>query len=120
MRMLKRIATTLLVAGGLLAAVLVARAVRMPSRQIAVAAHASVFTPASGAPGAIDRLAAAIRFPTVTPDNPSDRQDDAFAGLEAYLVSAFPQTHATLERETVGHDALLYTWRGTDPSLKPV
>lgn len=68
---------------------------------------------------AIERLAGAVRFPTVS--NEDGRYDAAaFEGLAAYLQQSFPHTHATLTRETVAGHSLLYTWRGTDPSLDPV
>jgi carboxypeptidase PM20D1 len=40
--------------------------------------------------------------------------------MHAYLENAFPEVHSQLERETVRRHSLLYTWRGTDPSLKPI
>ena len=58
-------------------------------------------------------LAEAVRFPTVTGDNPSL---DAF---RAYLKATFPEAHARLGCEVVNGHSLLFTWRGTDPSLPP-
>ncbi|HXC18081.1 MAG TPA: M20 family peptidase [Holophagaceae bacterium] len=58
-------------------------------------------------------LAEAIRFPTITGD---DAAVDAF---RAYLKTTFPEIHARLDCEVVNGHSLLFTWRGTDPSLPP-
>jgi carboxypeptidase PM20D1 len=58
-------------------------------------------------------LADAVRFPTVTGD---DAAVDAF---RAYLKATFPEAHARLGCEVVNGHSLLFTWRGTEPSLPP-
>jgi carboxypeptidase PM20D1 len=40
--------------------------------------------------------------------------------LHAYLASAFPGVHAQLRREIVSQHSLLYSWQGSDSSLKPI
>jgi carboxypeptidase PM20D1 len=37
-----------------------------------------------------------------------------------YLQASFPKVHATMQREVLPDGALLFTWTGKDPSLKPV
>jgi carboxypeptidase PM20D1 len=106
-----------LIGAGVLTAVLVVRAARLPSRQLVVENQSVDFVPT---PEAVERLAGALRFPTVTPDDPAQRQAAIFAALETYLADTFPNTHKALTRETVGRDALLYTWPGTDSAAKPV
>jgi carboxypeptidase PM20D1 len=102
----------------LLVAVLVGNALRLPSRQLHVA-------PAP--PRAVDadrvaqHLAAAIRFPTVSlSDEPADLQRGAFDGLHAWLAATYPHIHHALTLEPAGDASLLYTWRGSDPSLPPL
>jgi hypothetical protein len=70
--------------------------------------------------GAAERLAGAIRFPTVSNEDPAAFDGRAFEGLHAHLEASFPRVHATLRRETVGEHSLLYTWAGSEPSLKPI
>ncbi len=66
-----------------------------------------------------ERLAAALRFPTVShQDEPHDVH--AFRALHRYLEQTYPGVHEALERETVADLSLLYTWRGSDPSLPPM
>lgn len=71
-------------------------------------------------PGAVDRLVAAIRIPSVSPADSAQRDSAAFRAMHAHLVRSFPRVHATMRRETVGKDALLYTWVGTDSTLPPI
>jgi carboxypeptidase PM20D1 len=63
-------------------------------------------------------LVAAIRVDTVSHED--DKQDDPakLAALRALLRALYPRAHAALTVETVG-GALLYTWKGSDPSLQP-
>ena len=37
-----------------------------------------------------------------------------------YLQRAFPRVHSDLQRETVAKHSLLYTWPGSDPTLKAI
>ena len=68
---------------------------------------------------AIERLAGAVRFPTISYEG--GRYDaGAFENLAAYLVASFPRTHAALARETVAGHSLLYRWAGSDPAAKPI
>jgi carboxypeptidase PM20D1 len=66
------------------------------------------------------RLARAIRFQTVSYEDPSQFDEEAFSGLHHYLAAAFARVHAALTCETVGRYSLLYTWAGQDPALAPV
>ncbi len=70
--------------------------------------------------GAEERLAGAIRIPTISPEDPTLFDADAFRMLHEYLETAFPLVHSQLQRETVGTHSLLYTWQGTDSSLNPI
>ena len=70
--------------------------------------------------GAVERLAGAIRIPTISSEDSATFGADAFRTMHAYLQDAFPRVHAQLRRETVGTHGLLYTWQGVDSSLKPM
>jgi len=69
---------------------------------------------------AAERLAGAVRFPTVSFASGGPIDTAAFLGLQQYLVTSFPRVHAALKREIVGGLSLLYTWEGADPALPPV
>jgi carboxypeptidase PM20D1 len=75
--------------------------------------------PLAIAPGAVERLAGAIRIPTVSYDDPARMDRAVFLALHRYLAATYPRVHATLARETVSELSLLYTWPGTDPALPP-
>ena len=68
----------------------------------------------------IERFAASLRIPTVSPQNPADFDPAAFLEFHGFLASAFPATHRALEHEAVADYSLLYTWRGSDASLAPM
>ena len=70
--------------------------------------------------GAAERLAGAVRIPTISHEDSAQFDGGAFSDLHAYLRASFPRAHAELARETVGAHSLLYTWRGSDTSLKPI
>jgi len=53
-------------------------------------------------------------------DDRPDASAEAFLGLHDYLARQFPNAHRVLDLEKVGQYSLLYTWAGSDPSLKPV
>jgi carboxypeptidase PM20D1 len=70
--------------------------------------------------GAAERLAGAIRIPTISGEDPAEFDALAFRTLHRYLQGAFPRVHAQLRRETVASHSLLYTWQGSDASLRPI
>lgn len=69
---------------------------------------------------AAERLAGAVRFPTVSYASGGPIDTAAFLGLHQYFANSFPLVHATLTRELVNGLSLLYTWKGTDSTLPSV
>jgi len=65
-------------------------------------------------------LAEAIRFATISPANPAERDDAAFVSLRDWLASTYPRTHEVLSREVIGAHSLLFTWAGRDSGLPPL
>ena len=70
--------------------------------------------------GAAERLAGAVRIRTISSEDPADFEGESFEALHAYLQSAYPQVHAQLRREVVATHSVMYTWAGSDSSLKPI
>jgi len=66
-----------------------------------------------------ERLAGAIRFETVSHEDPADFDGLPFAALEAYLRATYPRTHAALRLEKLADYTLLFEWQGSDPALAP-
>ena len=96
--------------------VLAADTARFRSRQVAVEPLPS----AAGDPDAPGRLAAALRFRTVSHQDPAALDAEAFRDLEQHLARSFPRVHATLARETIAGHSLLFTWAGREPRLPPL
>ncbi len=107
----------------LMLAVVVARTVLLPSKQIAAVAYTPEGVKSAEA---AQRLAGSIPFQTVwygegggTPE----QQKQTLAALDefhAYLEKTFPRVYEKLGHEVVGQENLLFTWKGSDPSLKPM
>ena len=87
------------------------------SRQLDVPAVTPV---AVDGPAAAAHLAEAVRARTVSSAADAQLSADQFRQLHAMLEARYPKAHAVLQREQVGDFALLYTWKGADPSLKPI
>jgi carboxypeptidase PM20D1 len=100
----------------LLVGVAAVRTLRFVSTQPAVERAPEVAVP----PGAAERLAGAVRIATISHEDSAAFDSAAFQALHAYLIAQFPRVHSQLRRETVGTHSLLYTWQGSDPSLKPI
>jgi carboxypeptidase PM20D1 len=70
--------------------------------------------------GTAERLAGSLRIQTISHEDSTAFDPAAFQALHAYLEAHFPRVHSQLQREPVGTHSLLYTWQGSDPSLKPI
>ena len=73
---------------------------------------------------AVDWLSQSIQIETESYDDSGDVGVDGrwekFAGFHAYLERAFPRMHAELSLTKVNTYGLVYEWKGSDPSLKPI
>jgi hypothetical protein len=113
---LRRLVAAVAVGMVILAAVLVARALRAPSKQVDVAAAAPVSVDANAA---AERLAGALRLRTVSNQDPAQFDGDQFRALHVYLAEHFPRVHQTLQREAINDYSVIYTWKGSGTG-KPV
>ncbi|HET7295293.1 MAG TPA: M20 family peptidase [Vicinamibacteria bacterium] len=104
------------VAFALLAVVVAVRTARYESGAPPVEPAPEVALPE----GAAERLAGSLRFATLSHEDPAAFDGEAFRALHAYLQAAYPRVHAQLQREAVATHSLLYTWPGSDPSLRPI
>ncbi|GMM33353.1 hypothetical protein DASC09_006780 [Saccharomycopsis crataegensis] len=72
------------------------------------------------------KLSKAVQIVTEVTDNTkfiTNMDDPSFAPFTEfhnYLEKTFPHIHKTLTKELVNTHGLVFTWQGTDPSLKPV
>ena len=84
---------------------------------IAVYSH---MAPQAMAGTAADNLAAAVRFPTVSHQDRTKMDVDAFSGLQQFLRATYPRVFNQLNIEVINTYSLLITWTGLDTTLNPV
>jgi carboxypeptidase PM20D1 len=65
------------------------------------------------------RLAAAIRYPTISYDDPSKLDAAAFAGLREHMAASFPRVYAAGDPRVVSEHSLLFRFPGARAELKP-
>jgi carboxypeptidase PM20D1 len=100
------------------AVVLVGRAATLRSVQLDVPPAAPIAL--TGEDAIIERLAAAIRIPTISHQDASLDDPAVFQAFREHLERSFPLLHATLKRELVNERSLVYTWPGRDPSQRGI
>lgn len=69
---------------------------------------------------AAQHLGEAVRFQTVSHQDAVDNDGGQWDALHAWLATTYPNVHRVMAREDFANHALLYTWKGSDPSLPPV
>ena len=116
---MKKFLGTLLLCVVVLAAVMVYRAVTVfEDRQP---------EPASGygevridESAAVQRFATSLTFPTVSHDDRSRFDSEAFRGFAEFLEASYPAIHEQASRRLVNGYSIVYHLPGSDPSLEPV
>lgn len=114
---MKKIALAFGVLLALLVAVMVIRAARLPAPVSTTAASGAVQIDTAVA---VERLAAAVRFQTVSYSSGGPIDTAAFLGFHDFLRRSFPLAHSALTVETIGGLSLLYTWKGADSTAAPL
>jgi len=69
---------------------------------------------------AIDHLSKAITYPTISYDLNLPIDTIAFKGFQKFLTEVYPLVHSKIKKEVFSEFSLLYTWQGTDKTLKPI
>jgi carboxypeptidase PM20D1 len=65
-------------------------------------------------------LANAIRFPTVSYSIDSSIDTAAFNAYLAFIDESYPLVNSKLDKEVFNSFSRLYTWKGKNPSMKPM
>lgn len=113
---MKKTLTVFIVLFFILLSTLAINTLRFKSKQIQVE---PANTPAVDDERALERLAQAIRFKTISNDGGPKASLEEFLALHRHLQQSFPKVHTSLTREIINEYSLLYTWKGSDPSLPP-
>ena len=114
---MKKFAITILALFGILATVILIRAAGFNSRQIQSEPLQAIGVDRAAL---VKRLSEAIRFKTLSLQEPAHSHLDEFLQLHAFIDRSFPRLRQSLNKETVGSYSLLYTWPGKDKRLKPL
>jgi carboxypeptidase PM20D1 len=69
---------------------------------------------------AVARFQQAIKFKTISYGDPTLFDSTQFRSFQSFLRQAYPRMHAQLSPELVEGFTLLYQWRGSNTSLKPI
>lgn len=117
LRILRNLALMILLAVVVLAGVVAVNTWRQTSQQIAVAPLPKATVDIDAA---AQRLAAAIRFQTISSTTAPDASADPFREMQAHIAASFPAFHAVAKRETINGLSLLYTWQGSDATAAPI
>jgi carboxypeptidase PM20D1 len=104
-------------AAAILAAILSINAARFGSRQIDVPRNDEASPDIAGA---AQRLAQAVRFQTVSHQDPAKFPGREFDGFHRFLARSFPRIQSALRRESINGYSLVYQWSGTDPPARPI
>lgn len=65
-------------------------------------------------------LSEAVTYKTISFSEDTPPDSTAFYGFHRFLERAFPLIHSKLTLEKINDYSLLYTWQGSDASLKPM
>lgn len=65
-------------------------------------------------------LSKGLQYKTISFSEDAIPDSAAFFGFHRFLSETFPLTHAALSLEKINTYSLLYTWKGSDPSKKPI
>jgi carboxypeptidase PM20D1 len=115
---MKRIAIGIFAALVLVAAVTLARTLMITAPGPLAAPAPSIFVDSRAV---AQHLGAAVRFRTVSygGGEGEDDKDAALDALRGWMARTYPTFHKVARREIVG-ESLLFTWKGSDPGLKPI
>lgn len=67
-----------------------------------------------------ENLSEAVTYKTISFSEDTPPDSTAFYGFHRFLERAFPLIHSKLTLEKINDYSLLYTWKGSDASLKPM
>ncbi len=113
---MKKIVLFILLAVVLLLGVLVFNTVTLSSKQVASVPVENIKLPDD----IYQNLSNGLQYKTISFSEDAIPDSTAFFGFHRYLEETFPLTHATLSLEKINTYSLLYTWKGSDPSKKPI
>ncbi len=70
------------------------------------------YTPSAAPADAVQRLARAIKIPTVSHYDPAEDDSGKFREFQQFLADTFPDFHKTAGRTILGDYSVIYKWKG--------
>ncbi len=113
---MKKILYSLLTILVVLAGILIFNTLALTSKQIESEPLKKLDIPDS----VLQNLSKAVQFPTISYSEEAIPDSTAFNGFHRFLEETFPLTHENLSLEKISDYSLLYTWKGSDSSKKPI
>ena len=123
MRVAGKIALGLLAVVGALVAVIAIRTATYEPPGAGNGANAQVqlaAAPPVDLQRAASHLAEAVRFRTISHQDPNENDAAEWDRFHAWLADTYPAAHSAMTRELVAGHTLVYTWPGSDPSRQPI
>ena len=114
---MKKILLALLLCVAALCSVILIKTFSFTSRQVEAEPMESITIDKQRA---AHNLSRALQYKTIASHDPSEFDAAPFLAFHKFLEQAFPKTHGQLKKEVINKYSLLYTWKGSDESLKPV
>ena len=96
--------------------ILIRNTLTLNSKQVASAPLETITFPDD----IFENLSEAIQYPTISYSEESIPDSTAFHGFHRFLSETFPLVHSRLVLEKINKYSLLFTWKGSDSSKKPV
>ncbi|MDF0717332.1 M20 family peptidase [Muricauda sp. 334s03] len=100
----------------IIAAILIFKTLSLSSKQVDPEPLATMKFPEM----AFLNLSKAVQFKTISFSEEAIPDSTAFNGFHQFLEESFPLLHQNLTLEKINDYSLLYTWKGSDPSKKPI
>ncbi|MDX2000990.1 MAG: M20 family peptidase [Chitinophagales bacterium] len=114
--MLKKVLLSITIALIVLVGIVLYRTITFKSKQLKVAAIERIAIDSNS----IDRFSQAIKIPTISYDDSTQFDSTSFQGFLDLLSRNYPLTDSLLQREVINGYSLLYTWKGTATTAKPI
>ncbi|MEC7771004.1 MAG: M20 family peptidase [Bacteroidota bacterium] len=100
----------------IVAAVLIFNTLSLSSKQVEPEALEAMSFPDN----AFENLSKAVQYKTISFSEDAIPDSTAFNGFHQFLEESFPLIHQNLTLEKINDYSLLYTWKGSDASKKPI
>ena len=113
---MKKILLILLLLLIFVAGILVFNTLQLSSRQVASQPMEQVTLPDD----IFQNLSKGLQYRTISFSEDAIPDSTAFFGFHRFLEETFPLVHENLSLEKINTYSLLYTWKGSDPSKKPI